>query len=224
MALGHGSSIVRNDLVLHLDAANAKSYPGSGTTWMDLSGNGNNGTLINGVGYNNSNRGSLVFDGVDDYVSVSLNQTYLEYTFSFFCKWITLTAATSRVFGISNYGTYTIFNPSNVGYHYNQAPGSTTILSSNVNVGLGNWCHITVSESRFLSSAKIYINGIRRANTSVISTSGFYGNVSIGAQWKTPPNNINGNCEIPNFSLYNRVLTDIEIQQNFEALRGRYGI
>ena len=67
MALSHSPSIVTNGLVLCLDAANSKSYPGSGTTWTDLSGRGNNGTLVNGVGYNSGNLGSLVFDGVDDY-------------------------------------------------------------------------------------------------------------------------------------------------------------
>ena len=72
MSLNHGGKpIVTDGLVLCLDAANPKSYPGSGTTWTDLSGNGNNGTLVNGVGYNSDNGGSLSFDGVNDYVSKS---------------------------------------------------------------------------------------------------------------------------------------------------------
>jgi hypothetical protein len=62
--------IITDGLVLYLDAGNPASYPGSGTTWFDLSGNGNNGTLVNGVGYTSDNLGSLVFDGVDDYVNV----------------------------------------------------------------------------------------------------------------------------------------------------------
>lgn len=60
---------VTSGLVLYLDAANARSYPKSGTTWFDRSGNGNNGTLVNGVGYNGSNYGSLSFDGVNDYAN-----------------------------------------------------------------------------------------------------------------------------------------------------------
>jgi len=59
MALAHSPRIVTDGLVLCLDAGNAKSYPGSGTTWTDLSGNGNNGTLVNGVGYNGGSGGSL---------------------------------------------------------------------------------------------------------------------------------------------------------------------
>ena len=64
MALAHSPKIVTDGLVLCLDAGNPKSYPGSGTTWTDLSGQGNNGTLVNGVGYVGTNGGSLSFDGV----------------------------------------------------------------------------------------------------------------------------------------------------------------
>jgi hypothetical protein len=63
-----GPDGVESSLVLALDAANPKSYPGSGTTWTDLSGNGNNGTLVNGVGYVGTNGGALSFDGSNDYV------------------------------------------------------------------------------------------------------------------------------------------------------------
>lgn len=63
-------SIVTDGLVLNLDAAAVSSYPRTGTTWIDLSGNGNNGNLINGPTYNNSGSESIVFDGVNDYVNV----------------------------------------------------------------------------------------------------------------------------------------------------------
>jgi hypothetical protein len=69
MAIFYNPRTITDGLVLALDAANPKSYPGSGTTWTDLSGNGNTGTLVNGVGYSGDNLGSLVFDGVDDYVT-----------------------------------------------------------------------------------------------------------------------------------------------------------
>jgi hypothetical protein len=64
------NGLVRNGLVLALDAGRTLSYPGSGTTWTDLSGNGNTGTLTNGPTYSSANGGSLVFDGVDDYVNL----------------------------------------------------------------------------------------------------------------------------------------------------------
>jgi hypothetical protein len=72
-----GQNIVTNGLVLNLDAANKDSYPGTGTTWTDLSGNGNNGTLINGPSFlSNVNSGIIKFDGVDDYISRSYNSTF----------------------------------------------------------------------------------------------------------------------------------------------------
>ena len=64
MGVAYNSRIITENLVLCLDAANSKSYPGSGTTWTDLSGNGNNATLTNGPTYSSANGGSIVFDGV----------------------------------------------------------------------------------------------------------------------------------------------------------------
>ena len=65
-----------NGLVLCLDAGNSKSYPGSGTTWTDLSGRGNTGTLVNGVGYSASNGGALSFDGSNDYITIPFNSVF----------------------------------------------------------------------------------------------------------------------------------------------------
>jgi hypothetical protein len=77
MAYGVGPNLVRDGLVLYLDAANPKSYPGSGTAWNDLTSGGNNGTLVNGVGYTSDNGGAMVFDGVDDYFTTTTTPTEL---------------------------------------------------------------------------------------------------------------------------------------------------
>ncbi len=69
MGLIHSPSIVTDGLVLCLDAANSRSYPGTGATWTDLKG-GNNGTLENGPTFDAANGGSIVFDGTDDIVNV----------------------------------------------------------------------------------------------------------------------------------------------------------
>ena len=60
--------LVTDGLILYIDAANSKSYPDSGTTWFDLTSNNNNGVLTNGPTFDSANGGSIVFDGVDDYV------------------------------------------------------------------------------------------------------------------------------------------------------------
>jgi hypothetical protein len=74
MGLGHSPSIVRDGLVLYLDAANPKSYPGSGTTWFDLKGTSNS-TLSNGPTFVNSNKGYFSFDGVNDYTQINIPTT-----------------------------------------------------------------------------------------------------------------------------------------------------
>jgi hypothetical protein len=72
MGIAYNPRTITDGLVLCLDAANSKSYPGSGTTWTDLSGLGNTGTLTNGPTYSSANGGSLVFDGVNDYVQTDI--------------------------------------------------------------------------------------------------------------------------------------------------------
>ena len=71
MALAHSPRIVRDSLLLYLDAANTKSYPGSGTTWTDLSSKNNNPTLTNGPTFDSDNMGSIVLDGTNDIVEFS---------------------------------------------------------------------------------------------------------------------------------------------------------
>ena len=71
MAGASGPDLVQNGLVLALDASDRNSYPGSGTTWRDMSGNSNNGTLTNGPTFNSANGGSIVFDGSDDYAQIT---------------------------------------------------------------------------------------------------------------------------------------------------------
>ena len=61
---------ITSNLILHLDAGNTSSYPGTGTTWTDLSGNGYNGTLTNGPTYDSNNQGSIVTDGSNDFILI----------------------------------------------------------------------------------------------------------------------------------------------------------
>ena len=85
MSAQTGPTIIKDGLVLALDAADLGSYPGAGTVWSDLSGNTNNGTLTNGPTFDANNGGSVVFDGVDDYAllgsSVTLGNTFTINTF-----------------------------------------------------------------------------------------------------------------------------------------------
>ena len=187
--------------------------------WYDLSGNGRNGTL-NGPTSNVSNKGNLLFNGSSNYVIIPSGGSYSEYTFMFFCKWITDTAASSRLFGCDAFGTYTVFTPSNVGFHYNQSAGSSTTISSGVNVGLGTWCHVAVTVSTLSSIAYIYINGLLTNGSSSIPYINLSGNLFLGAQ----NSSLLANCNISVFQLYNRVLNATEIMQNFQTDKTRFGL
>ena len=201
-------------------ATNFNPYYFGNTVWKDVSGNNRTATLTNGPLFNSSNGGNIIFDGVDDYVITPSGGSYSEYTFMFFCKWISDTANGSRIFGCDGFGTYTIFTPSNVGFHYNQAAGSSTTISSGVNVGLGTWCHVAVTVSTLSSIAYIYINGSLTNGSSSIPYVNLSGNFYIGAQYT----NLLANCNIALFQLYNRVLSATEISQNFQTDKTRFGL
>jgi len=227
MALAHNPSIVRNGLVLQLDAANLKSYPGSGTAWTDLSGNGNNGTLVNGVGYNSANNGSMVFDGVDDYVTrITTIDDSLDFRNQMsFNVW---------VFPITGAGLYIFAKNLNAGYADQQfgcdfennrtrfiLSGNELLQSSANSVPFNTWTSITGTWNGSLQI--IYINGTINAQRSFSTVPTFKPNLFIG--WRN--NGLSTHYfkgSISNLKFYNRSLSSAEIQQNFEATRGRYGI
>jgi hypothetical protein len=240
MGIAYNTSIVRNGLVLHLDAANSKSYPGTGTVWTDLSGRGNNGTLINGVGYNAANRGSIVFDGVDDYAQANVNTTTLDgdpsFTVDMFVRRRTGTniGGSSGFWGIGGQGqgnSVTGWTPTANLIHldfYDSTRLATTQLYPE-----GIFVHVSWTKTGAgaeTTNIKCYVNSIEvgltktrsatRANQFNTSTSGL--GISLGKM------NADGGfispIDIGSFKVYNRALTAQEIQQNFEATRGRYGI
>jgi hypothetical protein len=218
-----GQNIVTQGLVINLDAANKDSYPGTGTTWYDLSGNSINGTLTNGPTFlPNTDGGVINFDGVDDYTIITPPTTYSEYTIQFFCKWISSVGFSERLFGSDAFGTYTIFNPFNVGFHYNPLGGSppSVTLASGVNVGFGNWCNVAVTVSTASSNVVIYVNGIARNSWNVLPSANLSANIFLGAQ----NTSLYSNCQFGNFQIYNRALSATEIAQNYNAQKTRFGL
>ena len=216
-------NVVTSGLVSFLDASNIISYPTSGTSWKNLISGSANSTLTNGPTYSNDNGGVLQFDGVDDYATAASPGTYSEYTFMFFCKWLTSTPSGSRIFGLDSFGTYTIFTPNNVAFHYNPLGGvpPSVVFSSGVDVGFGRWCNIAISVSASKSLVTIYIDGVAKNTTSVIPGGSWSGNYLLGAQYTSTGFS---NCQIGNFMLYDRELNAIEVSQNFQAQKSRFGL
>jgi hypothetical protein len=215
MAISYNPRTITDGLVLCLDAANPKSYSGSGTVWSDLSGNGNNGTLVNGVGYNSGNLGSLVFDGVNDYVNAPLTKTE---TCTFSCWARTTTVASNPMLfnaGPNAVGPDLFFYLGNI--YWNTWDGSgnpfATMPTSATN---GNY-HYYVVVNDASSNTKLYYDG-NLLGTAAYRTAANNTNLTIGGNINTYM--WNGN--ISNFSVYNRALTPQEIQQNYNATKSRY--
>jgi hypothetical protein len=235
MAEKMGPIISTNGLVFCVDAANPQSIVSGQTTWRDLSGSGNNGTLTNGPIYVPSGvSSSIQFDGVDDYVSQTYNNLSSGLTFN---AWIRTTStrsvksyvgdASNNVVGITLNSVWNGFGVTNGKVNYNNARKNDSWgqYYSTASVNDGNWTYITVTHSKTNELVSLYING------SLDST---FDNTSSGEydQWANMGFNVisrgyggdyfNGNISVVH--IYNRALTQAEITQNFNALRGRYGI
>jgi len=228
MALLHSPKIVTDGLVLCLDAANRKSYPGSGTVWRDLVGS-NNGTLVNGVGYNSGNLGSLSFDGVDDlatFTTPSLITISTPQTWEVWCAVIKLADygyiihnnPTSNTTGQS---FITIGIDANSKY-YAALNGQFASMNSNINATSNSIYQIMLTWNGLVQT--MYINGnfiISRNLTSIIYN--LDSTTSIGSNYTTPTyRRVAGN--IYNIKIYNKALTQTEVLQNYNALKGRYNL
>jgi hypothetical protein len=222
MAIVYNSSVVRDGLVLHLDAANPKSYPGSGTVWRDLSGLGNNGTLLNGAVFVSSNLGNIAFDGVNDYVSVPNSESLNPSTSTLVC-WAKSNTATWNSLGfLMSKRDVFVMHPNSgvtVSYYYrlNNTWQNETVTVPDItqwNMYACTWDGTAITA---------FLNGIqiRSGNkTGPLNTSDT-GEMTIGRD-DGQGRYMNGSISYS--TMYNRALSAAEIRQNFNALRGRYGI
>ena len=235
MGVFAGPEIVEDGLVLVLDAGNTKSYPGSGTTWTDLSGNGNNGTLTNmdGANLDSANGGSLTFDGTNEYIQ--LTTTTLSSTSSTISSWINVTdfitgkpSGTGRVFIMNSSATFlNMIAFYNGGYSFetntnsnpHEIAGRTTGNVSSSAISPGSWFHFSlVFDSNTFYG---YVNGIQ-TGTAPISDNLIFNRIGYDTNRDNYPAYFKG--KISNFKIYNKALTAQEIQQNFNATRSRFNI
>jgi hypothetical protein len=222
MALQHSPSIVTNGLVFCLDAGSPRSYPGSGTVWNDASGNDNIGTLTNGPTYTSGVNGYFAFDGVDDVVNIS-NSSSLQVDNFTLEAWVYPINNSENGHIIRKEGSYILSHywasTQKLGV-WMQRTGGWESTHADITVPLNTWCHIVGTYNN--SAVLIYYNGNQVASTSKTGATRVTTNSVLinGAVSNSLPQNYN--C--PSIKIYNRALSVSEIQQNFNALRGRYGI
>ena len=220
MAIKHSPRIVTDGLVVHYDAANTKSYPGSGTTWKDLSGKGNNGTIY-GATFGSDNIGNIVFDGSNDYVSTSsLNVTLSRNCSILFWFKDNNPGNWSDVFTFQTGNDNTasrVEKHGNVAYQYRWYRSgfvSGTVLF-----------YHTGTKYDFISlvfdstNATCYQNAVQTAQSASSDFASasviHFGKRETGSYWT-------GN--IAQVSIYNRALTATEVLQNYNATKGRFGL
>ena len=225
MGTAYNPAIVTDGLVLCVDAANKRSYPGTGTTWTDLKG-GNNGTLINGPTFDAGNGGSIVFDGTNDRVDCTSPLEINSISEITMIAWV-------RYSGIGYYpkiisrghGTATdlLRGNSDNALHFYYANGGQTADSDYFSGTTGSinlssdWVCVAVTSGSvvkfYKNSDLVYTSGSVTTNTGTASTLTL-GNAPGGGR------NFNGRMGVA--MVYNRVLTADEIRQNYEATVGRY--
>ena len=216
--------VISNGLQLHYDASNPTSYPGTGSTWYDLSGNNRNGTLVNNSGFNSAVAGGvLTFNGTNQYI----NTTYIPSPTCTISIWFYNNLNYSdwnrgifSTFALGNYngfymGTSSVgsFNPSlNIWYN-----GNSALYSISSVMTINRWYNITVTSGS--GTISIYLNGVLK---NTISGSTNHADVlNIG---RTRFDNNYWSGYIGNTMVYDRVLSAAEVTQNFNTLKTNFGL
>jgi hypothetical protein len=226
-------SIITNGLVLNLDAANIKSYPGSGTTWSDLSGNANNGTLtpgVSGLTFSRDGGGSLVFDGSNDVVSVNSVVPTGDSSKSIFMVFKSTTAISTRQWLFysgteTNGGRFALeIETSKFTFNFYNSAIQPTTLTTNT------WYYAGVTYNSTTKQLLIYVNGILQSTTTFPLTIGpnvTYLNTGVNAtnyigNIFNASITMNGNISLT--QIYNRALSTSEVLQNYNALKSRFNL
>lgn len=229
------TNVVRSGNVLYLDAGLRSSYPTTGTTWTDLSGNGFNGTLTNGPTFNSGSDGYISFDGTNDFVDLG-NQSVLNFTSGVFTVevWFyipsTWTAGSQypNLFSKgatagwdTNGWSLFVFRDWNGPYAWGYGArngGSNNILARG-SAPSNTYLHAVITADG--STIRLYENGFQ---------------INTGAQTVNPGSNSTGvliGCDanplyfqgrVGITAAYNRALSATEVLQNFNANRRRFNV
>lgn len=232
MSLSHSPRVVADGLVLYLDAANPRSYPGTGPAWTDLSGNDNNATLVNSPTLNS---GYFTFNGLNQYGFIPYTTSLAPTGAITLSSWVRTdwqTTSSVRVISKTEGGGYQLSLNDISGQvgctiHVGGTYRYSTVAKATISTGWHNM--LSTCDGRFvrLYFDSILINTIDIGSTLAL-TYGVNNNFVIAAEAAGgPSNSIAGGYlagDISSIQVYNRVLSQQEVHQNFNALRGRFGI
>jgi hypothetical protein len=230
MATNYGTSLIKSGLVWHIDAANIKSYPGTGSTWNDLSKSSQPVTLANSPAFSSNNKGYILFNGTNQYGTVSPN-TVPSGTGLSFCVWnfgIAAQESTLIQFNTStNVKSLNIHLPWEDGTVYFDAGDGSESTYDRIQKAAGTeylgWNYWCFTKNSTTETMNIYRNGILWHTGGGLSRP-IGTSTGIGYICSTNGSSDFHSGRIGMMSLYDREITGEEVLFNFEAFRGRYGV
>ena len=216
-------SIATNGLVAYLDAGLSASYSGSGSTWVDLVGGDNNGTLQNSPTYSTNNNGYFTFNGTNQWVT--LNGSPLNATNYTKCVWFYLNGTADNnllSYDQATNGHYMFFGSTSTMYcGHSSWPGFPNTFGSVTTFSNSTWYNATLTFNT-TDGMTLYINGVYDSAYTTTKTAPVYIGVNVGSYDPAGGNFLNG--RVAQALIYNRTLTAAEVRQNFAATRGRFKI
>ena len=218
MALQHHPRIVSNGLIMYIDAANTRSYSGSGNTALGLI-TGIDGTLVNGVGFTSANNGAFTFDGSNDYINFG-NSSSVQQSSGTLSAWAKASSPGGGYRGIiAKQGAYGLFYTDSVLVAYDWAADAPR--STGINIADNTWKNVVLTyQSGVSNGTRIYINGVS-VLTTTITIQSQVANLFGGAEANASQY---ASCQASSFKMYNRVLTATEVLQNYNATKKRFGL
>lgn len=243
MGASSGPDLVTSGLILYLDAGNPASYPGSGTSWRDISGNSINGTLTGSPVYSSNNLGNFSLSGTGQYADLGSNSLLQftntqAFTISLWFNWSVSVSSSQRTlfsYALSGGRGYYItvddtgtVNTNGVLFDYYDGASFKGIQTSNNSIVKGAWYNIacTCDTSNTSAGMRIYLNGVA-ATTSArtgVGTPSSINYSTLVAQVGARQGGVAFGGLISQFTAYNRSLSASEVYQNYVSTRGRYGL
>jgi hypothetical protein len=225
MGLGHSPSIIPDGLVFYFDPINTRSYAGTGLTGYNLIDTSINGSFLNGPVYDTANKGSIYFDGVDDYIDFGSSTIFKLLDNFTLSAWVKSSVYGDRAI-LGNFGPstdYSGFNlniqPSNKFAFLTGSAATATYLYSNDTFALNTWYHLTAVRQN--GTNYLYVNGVGQSSTNAqvvkYSNQNFY-----FAKWYSNLTGFYHNGNIASAAFYNKALSSTEILQNYNATKKRF--
>ena len=228
MSFHFSPKIVTDELVLCLDSANTKSYISGSTIWNDISKNSNNGLLINGPTFNTSNNGVIIFDGTNDYGTIPYNSDFnlsnTDYTLEGWFNLNTFQTLGQHLISKDTFGAnfdWSLYVVNSTTLRLFSNGTSTNVTATVPTMSTGQWYHFVVTS--ISGVIRIYLNSILYQTQSMSTSNLSQVYITIGCVgWNNPSFFING--KIPVLRIYRKGLVGGEVLQNYNSLKGRFGL